>query len=113
MLSRRFHDESGRQVGCQMFVCFFGLVAALAGSSILHMRQLEELRSVGCIENLLRIQGGARPVLPSFAGERFTTLVFYEFDGEIRHRTLFRSSRSDSEHVGLLHRVFSRGGSAP
>ncbi len=48
-----------------------------------------------------------RAVLPAFAGERFSAVAFYEEDGELRRRTLFRSSGNDWESVALMDGVFS------
>ena len=48
-----------------------------------------------------------RAVLPAFAGERFSAVAFYEKDGELRRRTLFRSSGNDWESVALMDGVFS------
>ncbi|TDI47308.1 MAG: hypothetical protein E2P02_03540 [Acidobacteria bacterium] len=48
-----------------------------------------------------------RAVLPAFAGERFSAVAFYEEDGELRRRTLFRSSGKDWERVALMNGVFA------
>ena len=54
-----------------------------------------------------------RAVLPAFNGERFSAVAFYEEDGELRRRTLFRSSGKDWESVALMDGVFSGSSDAP
>jgi len=48
-----------------------------------------------------------RAVLPAFVGERFLAVAYYEKDGELHHRTLFRSSGKDWETVPLMDGLFS------
>ena len=54
-----------------------------------------------------------RAVLPAFAEDRFSAVAFYEVDGELRRRTLFRSSGKDWESVALMNNVFSGSSDAP
>ena len=54
-----------------------------------------------------------RAVLPAFGGKGFSAVAFYEEDGELRGRTLFRSSGKDWRSVALMNRVFSESSDAP
>ena len=48
-----------------------------------------------------------RAVLPAFVRERFHAVAYYEKDGELHYRTLFRSSGKDWETVPLMDGLFS------
>ncbi len=48
-----------------------------------------------------------RGVFPVFADDRFRAIAIYEDEGQIRHRTLFKSSGSDWKAVSLLNDLFA------